>query len=116
MSTRLGIGGSVLILIVAVAVNPRPQQYQRYVYRKLCQQTQLQSLEAQLTCNGLRILPAEAREAILGQYVTRHNYGVFSLYVLDMPTLYDESLGLVGGFIDRQAIEAETSEGVARTM
>ena len=102
MPTRYSLGGAVLVLIAAAVFNPGPREYRRHVYRKLCQQTHLQNWETQATCEGLRILPAEVREAILGQYVTRHNYGVFSLYVLDMPTLYDESLGVAGGFIDRQ--------------
>lgn len=113
MSTRFGLSGGALVLLAALALNPSPSQYQRYVYRKLCQRTELQRLEAQLTCEALRLMPAGTRERILGKYVTRHNYGVFSLYVLDMPALYDESLGVAGSFVDRRPTAAANLEVVA---
>ena len=102
MSSIISLSAAALVLAVAVALNPSPRQYRRYVYRKLCQRSQLESREAQATCALLRAMPTPMREGALGQYVSRRNYGVFSVYVLDAPTLHDESLGIFGLFMDWQ--------------
>lgn len=90
----------LLPLMIAVATNPTPRQYQRYLHRKTCQLAEPKSWVTQITCEILDSLPEPTRGWIVTQHITRHNYWLFSVYVIDSPTLYDKSLGIVGSFFE----------------